>query len=112
MTIPRAPAMPGVGVGGARPARIDPQAPGPDDGRTRAGKAPSAKGGAMPAVTAASADRSGAGPSPAGDEALVRGFDLRRVGADFLENPYPTYRALRRLSPVHRCPDGSLFLTR
>ena len=52
------------------------------------------------------------GPDLAGDEALVAGFDLRRVGPAFLENPYPTYHALRRLSPVHRCPDGSLFLTR
>ncbi|WP_200808447.1 cytochrome P450 [Tistlia consotensis] len=53
-----------------------------------------------------------AGEAGGRDEALVRGFDLRKVGPDFLENPYPTYHALRRLSPVHRCPDGSLFLTR
>jgi cytochrome P450 len=63
---------------------------------------------AMSAVTAAS----GREPAQARDEALVRGFDLRRVGPDFLDDPYPTYHALRRLSPVHRCPDGSLFLTR
>jgi cytochrome P450 len=28
------------------------------------------------------------------------------------ENPYPTYAALRERDPVHRCPDGTYFLTR
>ncbi len=64
-------------------------------------------------MTAVAAAGSGvAGDEATSDEALVAGFDLRRVGPAFLENPYPTYHALRRLSPVHRCPDGSLFLTR
>src|SRR5205807_2141900 len=31
---------------------------------------------------------------------------------EFYENPYPTYAALRKFAPVHRCPDGSYFLTR
>jgi cytochrome P450 len=44
--------------------------------------------------------------------AAVAGFDLRKLGAEFLDNPYPTYRALRELDPIHRMPDGSYFLTR
>jgi len=45
-------------------------------------------------------------------EALIRTFDPATVGRDFLENPYPTYHLLREHDPVHRCPDGSYFLTR
>lgn len=52
-----------------------------------------------------------AAPAP-DDEALVRGFDLRALPPAFYHDPYPTYRALRRLSPVHRLPDGTWFLTR
>jgi cytochrome P450 len=43
---------------------------------------------------------------------LVGGFDLNRLSRAFLDDPYPTYRALREQSPVHRLPDGSFFLTR
>ena len=39
-------------------------------------------------------------------------FDVRRLTPEFLDNPYPTYRALRDVDPVHRMPDGSYFLTR
>jgi cytochrome P450 len=39
-------------------------------------------------------------------------FDLRRLSAEFLDDPYPTYRALRQFDPIHRMPDGSCFLTR
>jgi cytochrome P450 len=39
-------------------------------------------------------------------------FDIRKLTPDFLDNPYPTYRALRESDPVHRMPDGSYFLTR
>jgi cytochrome P450 len=39
-------------------------------------------------------------------------FDPNTLGPDFHEDPYPTYRALRELDPVHRCPDGTWFLTR
>ena len=39
-------------------------------------------------------------------------FDIRKLSPDFLDNPYPTYRALREADPVHRMPDGSYFLTR
>ena len=50
-------------------------------------------------------------PSPP-DAALARSFDLTRIDAAFLDDPYPTYRALQTHAPVHRLPDGSLFLTR
>ena len=30
----------------------------------------------------------------------------------FYDDPFPTYHALRTADPVHRCPDGSIFLTR
>ncbi len=39
-------------------------------------------------------------------------FDLRRLPPSFYEDPYPTYRRLREAAPVHRLPDGSLFLSR
>lgn len=43
---------------------------------------------------------------------IVGGFDLRRLDPGFLNDPYPVYTALRETAPVHRLPDGSLFLTR
>ena len=46
------------------------------------------------------------------DEARVRDFDPERLPPAFFDDPYPTYAALRRLAPAHRCPDGSWFLTR
>jgi cytochrome P450 len=39
-------------------------------------------------------------------------FDLTAVTEAFRTDPFPTYAALRRQSPVHRQPDGSYFLTR
>ena len=45
-------------------------------------------------------------------EATRQDFDLRALPRGFYDDPYPTYRALRTASPVHRLPDGSLFLTR
>jgi cytochrome P450 len=39
-------------------------------------------------------------------------FDLRSLDRGFLDDPYPTYRALRERDPVHRMPDGSYFLSR
>jgi hypothetical protein len=48
----------------------------------------------------------------AAEQAIVAGFDLRALSPEFYEDPYPTWRALRRLSPVHRLPDGSWFLSR
>jgi len=44
--------------------------------------------------------------------AIVTAFDLKKLSAEFLKEPYPTYRALRQHDPVHRMPDGSYFLTR
>jgi hypothetical protein len=40
------------------------------------------------------------------------GFDLARLDRAFLDDPYPTYHALRAHAPVHRLPDGTYFLTR
>jgi cytochrome P450 len=44
--------------------------------------------------------------------AQANAFDPACLCAAFLEHPYPTYTALRELDPIHRCPDGSYFLTR
>src|SRR6516162_1987228 len=43
---------------------------------------------------------------------LIRGFNLARLSTAFLNDPYPTYTALRDHAPIHRLPDGSFFLTR
>lgn len=39
-------------------------------------------------------------------------FDLNRIDANFIEDPYATLHALRDASPVHPNADGSVFLTR
>jgi cytochrome P450 len=44
--------------------------------------------------------------------ALAQAFDPQRLTATFYESPYETYAALRECDPVHRCADGSYFLTR
>jgi len=44
--------------------------------------------------------------------APAQAFDLKRIDAAFLEDPFPVYRALREHAPVHRMPDGSYFLSR
>ena len=44
--------------------------------------------------------------------AAARDFDLRRLPPDFIDDPFPYYRALREHDPVHRMPDGSYFLSR
>jgi cytochrome P450 len=43
---------------------------------------------------------------------LAASFNLAKLDRAFLDDPYPTYRALREHDPVHRMPDGSYFLTR
>jgi len=43
---------------------------------------------------------------------LAESFDLQRLDRAFLDDPYPTYHALRRFDPVRRLADGSYFLTR
>ena len=42
----------------------------------------------------------------------IADFDLNAIGREFIEDPYPVLDALRRESPVHRNPDGSVYLTR
>jgi cytochrome P450 len=44
--------------------------------------------------------------------AIAHAFDPNRLSAGFYENPYDTYAALRTFEPVHRCADGSYFLSR
>ena len=44
------------------------------------------------------------------DEASA--FDLNAIGEDFLEDPFPMYRALREYAPIHVNPDSTYFLTR
>lgn len=48
------------------------------------------------------------------DEALAvaHAFDLKRLPADFIDDPYRYYHALRRHDPVHRMPDGAYLITR
>jgi hypothetical protein len=43
---------------------------------------------------------------------LARDFDLRHLPADFYDNPFPYYAALRRYQPVKRLPGGGYLLTR
>ncbi|TLY99314.1 MAG: cytochrome P450, partial [Gammaproteobacteria bacterium] len=38
---------------------------------------------------------------------IAQAFDPNRLNADFYENPYDIYAALRTFEPMHRCPDGS-----
>src|ERR1700704_1612700 len=38
--------------------------------------------------------------------------DLRALPRSVYDDPYPTYATLPSVSPVHRLPDGSFFLTR
>src|SRR5256885_305268 len=44
--------------------------------------------------------------------AAARDFDLKQRPADFIDNPFPYYRALREHDPVHRMPDGAYLITR
>jgi cytochrome P450 len=39
-------------------------------------------------------------------------FDFRRLPDDFLDDPFPYYRALRECDPVKTLPDGTFFLSR
>ncbi|MDB6088718.1 MAG: cytochrome [Gammaproteobacteria bacterium] len=57
-------------------------------------------------------DMSEQSTAPGGGRAIATAFDPSCLGRDFYEDPYPTYAALRTFDPVHRCPDGSYFLTR
>ncbi|TMJ02121.1 MAG: cytochrome P450 [Alphaproteobacteria bacterium] len=50
--------------------------------------------------------------APEQARAAARNFDLKRLPADFIDDPFPYYRALREHDPVHRMPDGSYLITR
>ncbi|HEV8439255.1 MAG TPA: cytochrome P450 [Methylomirabilota bacterium] len=58
------------------------------------------------------ASRAGVEDGEAAEREAALAFDLSRLDPDFLADPFPTYHRLRRHDPVHRCPDGSYFLTR
>ncbi len=42
----------------------------------------------------------------------IADFDLNAIDRGFIDNPYPTLKRLREESPIHRNPDGSVYLTR
>jgi cytochrome P450 len=44
--------------------------------------------------------------------AAARAFDLKRLPPDFIDDPFPYYRALREHDPVHRMPNGAYLITR
>ena len=50
--------------------------------------------------------------SPEQARAAARDFDLKRLPADFIDDPFPYYHALRAHDPVHRMPDGAYLVTR
>lgn len=49
---------------------------------------------------------------PEASRAAALGFDIKKLPADFIDDPFPYYRALREHDPVHRMPDGAYLLTR
>ncbi|MEA2875671.1 MAG: hypothetical protein QOF14_867 [Hyphomicrobiales bacterium] len=52
------------------------------------------------------------GFAPDAARAAARDFDVKRLPADFIDDPFPYYRALREHDPVHRMPDGAYLITR
>ena len=46
------------------------------------------------------------------DGTLADGFNLAQLTPGFLDDPYPTYRALQRLAPCKLMSNGQYFLTR
>ena len=50
--------------------------------------------------------------SPDEARAAARSFDLKRLPADFIDDPFRYYQALREHDPVHRMPDGAYLITR
>src|SRR5437763_1319534 len=50
--------------------------------------------------------------SPEEARGAARDFDLKRLPPDFIDDPFPYYRALREHDPVHRMPDGAYLITR
>ena len=51
------------------------------------------------------------GPGASDAAALARDFDLAQAPADFIDDPYPYFAALRTHDPVHAMP-GGILLTR
>jgi len=58
-----------------------------------------------------SAEALGAG-NDIGDAARVRAFTLAAAPASFIDDPYPTYAALRTHAPLHQMAPGHWLLTR
>src|SRR5947207_1576872 len=50
--------------------------------------------------------------SPEHARAAARDFDIKRLPADFIDDPFPYYGALREHDPVHHMPDGAYLITR
>jgi hypothetical protein len=50
--------------------------------------------------------------SPEGAREIAAAFDLKRLPADFIADPFPYYQALLAHAPVKRLADGSVMLTR
>ena len=50
--------------------------------------------------------------APMQDDRLAHGFNLAAPPPGFIDNPFPHYAALRRVSPVHEMAPGSWLLTR
>jgi cytochrome P450 len=44
--------------------------------------------------------------------AVARAFDLKALPGDFIDDPFPYYRALREHDPIHRMRDGAYLVTR
>jgi cytochrome P450 len=44
--------------------------------------------------------------------AVARAFDLKALPDDFIDDPFPYYRALREHDPIHRMRDGAYLVTR
>ena len=66
----------------------------------------------MSAPAEAPPPRQSARFSPAEARQIVAAFDLKRLPPAFYDDPYPTFRALRDVAPVHPMGPGSFFLTR
>jgi cytochrome P450 len=52
------------------------------------------------------------GFAPDEARAAALAFDIKRLPGDFIDDPFPYYRALREHEPVHRMPDGAYLITR
>lgn len=50
--------------------------------------------------------------APGAQGLIIDSFNLYAPPAEFYESPYPFYKALRELDPVHENTDGSFYLTR